>query len=226
MRRFILVTTLLYGCALWAADLEGVLASMDEAAASFTGVRAKVEKTAFTAIINENDVERGEMWVLKVSGRSGGIRMRVEFTDPAPRSVAMAGRKAEIYYPKIKTVHEYDLNRLRDAVEQFLLLGFGTRGRDLRKDYTVRLAGEEEVGGMKAAKLELVPKDRKARERLPRAELWIAEPGGYPVQQKFYWPADDTHTISYSEVKINPGLSASDVTLELPADVVREHFPQ
>lgn len=205
-----------------AADLTAVLASMDTAAASFADVTAKLEKEVFTAVINDRETEQGEMWMIR---SSRDVHLRVEFGEPNLRSIAVAGRKAEMFFPKINLINEYSLQKLQDVVDQFLLLGFGTRGTDLSKDYAVKLLGEEDVKGTKAAKLELVPKDRKDRERLSRAELWIAEPGGYPVRQKFYWPSDDTHTITYFDVKLNQSLSAGDVTLKLPANVKRE-FPQ
>ena len=220
-----LLATVLMLCPVpsFAADeLKAVLARMDQAAAKFSGVRARVEKENFTAVINETDVDRGELWM---SRKGKKLRLRIEFTEPDVRSVAMTDRRAEIYYPKINTVHEYDLGKHRDMVEQFLLLGFGTPGKKLSKDYRVKLAGNDELHGEKTAKLELVPKSRKARDRLLRVELWVADPAGYPVQQKFYWPSDDTTTIGYADVRLNPPLTDADVTLDLPADAKRE-FPQ
>jgi outer membrane lipoprotein-sorting protein len=70
-----------------------------------------------------------------------------------------------------------------------------------------------------------VPKSREVRERLMKAELWIANPGGYPVQQKFYWPSEDTTAITYTNVKLNSKLNPDDLMLKLPAGVKRE-YPQ
>ncbi|MCP5116405.1 MAG: outer membrane lipoprotein-sorting protein [bacterium] len=219
--------TLLCGLAghLWAADLGETLARMDRASFAFRSVRAEVEKENYTAVIQDRAVESGRMWMLRSAKRSKGVRMRIEFAEPNLRSVAMAGKKAEIYYPKIKTVHEYDLGKHRKLVDQFLLLGFGTPGKELSKNYRLNLAGEEEIQGQQTTKLELTPKSKKAREQLIKVELWVADPSGYPVRQKFYWPSDDTTTITYSAIEMNVGVTESDLTLKLPADVKRE-FPQ
>jgi outer membrane lipoprotein-sorting protein len=73
--------------------------------------------------------------------------------------------------------------------------------------------------------LELVPKSKKALEQLTKVELWVADPGGYPVQQKLYWPSGDTTTTSYTDIKVNPDLTDADLSLKLPSDAKRE-YPQ
>ncbi|MCW5977881.1 MAG: outer membrane lipoprotein carrier protein LolA [Bryobacteraceae bacterium] len=205
-----------------AADtLKDVLGRMDKSAAGFQSVTAKVRKAAHTAVLNEDDVESGTMWMIR-EGKS--LRMRIEFTEPDPRSVGFRGRKAEIYYPKINTVQEYDLGQHAALVDQFLLLGFGTKGSDLARDYHLKYIGEEAVGGARTDLLELVPKSKKALEQLSKVELWVAK-AGYPVQQKFHWPSDDTTTITYTEIDLNPNLSDADVALKVPAGAKRE-YPQ
>jgi outer membrane lipoprotein-sorting protein len=202
------------------AELEDVLARMDQAAAAFQDVTANVEKINFTAIINDTEIENGEIWM----SRTNGIRIRVEFGEPNPRSIALAGNKGEYYFPKLNLVNIYDLGDMGDVVDQFLLLGFGTSGRNLVRDYQVKVSGEEELGSVATTRLELVPKARQVRERFTHAELWVANNGGYPVRQKFH-TSDGTVTLTYSDVEINPGLSPADLALDLPADVKRE-YPQ
>lgn len=206
-----------------AGPVDDVLAQMDAAAKSFRSVEAKIERVSLTAVINDETVERGDMMMLRTGAGASGARMRIEFSAPNEKSVAFAGDKAEIYYPKINTVHVYDLGQHRKLVDQFLLLGFGTAGRELAKDYDISLLDKALVAGRPATGLKLTPKSKKAREQLTHAELWIANPAGYPVRQKFYWPSDDTTTITFSDVKLNPPLSESDLRLELPPDVKREH---
>jgi outer membrane lipoprotein-sorting protein len=206
-----------------AASLKEVLDRMDRAAASFQAVTAKVRKASLTAVINDETVEQGVLWMARSARKI--VRMKIEFREPDPRVLAFAGRKGEVYYPKINTVQEYDLGRHGALVDQFLLLGFGTPGRELARDYQIRLAGAEQVAGLRADRLELVPKAKEARQHIAKVELWIADPGGYPVQQKFYTPSGDTTTITYTGVVINPPLSDSDLTLKVPPDARRE-YPQ
>jgi len=202
---------------------DGVLARMDTAAASFRGVRAKLVKVTHTAVINDNSEERGSMLLLRTRPRE--VRVLIQFGEPDVRSIAFSGRKAEIYYPKIKTVHEYDLGKHRSLIDQFLLLAFGTSGKELTRDYSIKLRGQEAVLGREAALLELTPKSAQAREHLARVELWIANPGGHPLQQKFYQPSGDFTLITYTELELNPNQPPDAVELKLPKDVKRE-YPQ
>ena len=51
---------------LLAADpLANTLAAMDGSAASFTGVKAAVRKASYTAIIDDESVESGTMWMAR-----------------------------------------------------------------------------------------------------------------------------------------------------------------
>ena len=62
-------------------------------------------------------------------------------------------------------------------------------------------------------------------KNLKKLELWIPESGDYPVQQKFYLAAGDYKLATYTNVKMNPPLSDSDLKLRAPKDAKRE-FPQ
>lgn len=206
-----------------AASLKDVLDRMDRAAATFQAVTAKIRKASLTAVINDETIERGVFWMSRRPRKN--VRMKIEFHEPDPRLLGFSDRKGEVYYPKINTVQVYDLGRHGALVDQFLLLGFGTSGRELARDYQVRLVGAEQVGGVAADRLELVPKAKEARQHITKVELWIANPGGYPVQQKFYTPSGDTTTITYTDVVINPALSESDLGLAVPPNAKRE-YPQ
>ncbi len=216
---------LLFPVAASPATLDKVLAEMDAASRRIFSVKAHLTKASYTAVIDDTTIEKGTMWMAREGKNKSRVRMRIEFTEPDSRSVAFAGDKAEIYYPKIKTVHEYDLGKHKALVEAFLLLGFGSSGKELAKDYQIRLEGEEAIEGVPAWKLELVPKSRKAREKIVRVELWVAKKGAYPVRQKFHAPSGDTTTITYTQVQLNPKLTDSDLNLNLPPGVKRE-YPQ
>ena len=217
------ITLFVFVSAVVAADSpKDVLARMDKAAAQFKSVSAKIKKSAHTAVLNDDDTETGSMWMSR-SGKD--VRTRIEFTQPDPRSLSFRGKKAEIYYPKINTVQEYDLGQHAALVDQFLLLGFGTKGSDLAKDYNVKVIDKAKVGDAETDHIELVPKSKKTKEQLTKVELWVATPDGYPVQQKFYWPSEDTTTITYTDIKINPSITETDLTLKLPPNAKRE-YPQ
>ena len=207
-----------------ASDLETLLARMDQAAAEFRGMQAKLRWVKYTAIVEDESVEEGMIKVLR--GKDGEFRLLVEFQTPYSYFFAVRGEKAEIYRPRIATVEEYDLSNSKAALEQALLLGFGTEGRFLSENYNVTWQGREAAAGEATAKLELVPKTEKMAQRIPRLEMWVSTASWQAVQQKLYLPAaGDYRLYTYSEIALNPSLRGSDLRLKIPRGVKRV-YPQ
>ena len=203
-----------------AESLDAIMARMDTASPGFRSMAAKVRKISYTAVIQDKTTEAGTLYVLRKSPRD--VRLKIDFESPDPRSVAFQNRKYLNYLPKIQTVQEYDLGKQASLVDQFLLLGFGTSGRDLAGQYDMKLAGQETIEGTKTTRLELIPKSSKAREHLTKVEMWIPEGESYPIQQKFHQPSGDYYLTTYTDVKINPGLTEKDLDLRLPKGVKKE----
>ncbi|MEP7365527.1 MAG: outer membrane lipoprotein carrier protein LolA [Acidobacteriota bacterium] len=198
-----------------------VLARLDSTSAGFKSATANIERITHTAIINESLTETGSLRMLR---NKGAVQLYLEFTKPDAKTYAFRDRKAEVYFPKIQTVQEYDVGKQKGLVEQFILLGFGTSGKELSKNYDVKFIAEETVGTQKASRLELTPKSAKTREYFTKVELWInAE--GRTVRQKFYQPSGDTTAVTYSNLVWNPPLTPDALSLTLPAGVKRE-YPQ
>lgn len=202
------------------ASLSTTLAKMDQAAAGFKGMSASVRRVYHTAVINDDTVDGGTMNLKRIKARD--YRMRVDLTEPDPRSLAFDGRKAELYFPKIKTVQEYDLGKHRGMVDQFLLLGFGSTSKELESAYAIKFAGARNVAGQNSALLELTPKSKEVLQHLSKVELWVSDLTGYPVQQRFLLPGGDYQMVTYTDVKVNPDLPDSAVKLQLPRGVKRE----
>ena len=125
-----------------ASELETLLAHMDQAAAEFRGMQANLRWVKYTAIVEDESVEEGAIKVLR--GKDGEFRLLVEFRVPYSYFFAVRGTKAEIYRPRIATVEEYDLSSSKAAIEQALLLGFGTGGRFLSEHYNIAWSGSRD----------------------------------------------------------------------------------
>jgi outer membrane lipoprotein-sorting protein len=220
--RFLAFAVLTGSVGAHAQTVASVLVRMDKAAAGFRAMTGKLRKTEYTAVLNDTSVESGEICLLR-SGRE--LLMRTEILEPEPRSIGFDDSRVQVYYPKIQTVQIYDLGRQRSLVDQFLVLGFGSSGAELTRNYTVKLLGEEVVGGQRASRLELVPKSAQVAEQIRGVELWIPLEAGYPIQQKFLQPGGDYYLVTYSEVKINPNVPESGFRLRLPPGVKKE-YPQ
>lgn len=212
-----------FGAPLAAGPLETTLARIDQAAAGFKGLTADLKMTSHTDVINENTVDEGMIYVKRSKPKE--LDMLVDFQKPDKKTAAVAGRKVEIYYPKMNTVQEYDAGKNRALLDQFLLLGFGSSAADLQANYTIRATGSDTIGGQKATILELIPKSKEALAHLKKVELWISDSTGLTTQQKFYEAGGDYKLATYTNVQLKPNLPESAVRLNLPKGVKRE-FPQ
>src|SRR5258708_3034050 len=128
--RFILAAALLCASAR-AAALDQALARMDQNALKFKSVTAKIHYDSYIAVVKEHEVSPG---TFRMKRARRDVLVLVDLTEPDPKSVAFAGTKVEIYYPKAQEVQVYNLGS-RDIVEKYLALGFGASGNDLKADY-------------------------------------------------------------------------------------------
>jgi outer membrane lipoprotein-sorting protein len=147
----------------------------------------------------------------------------VDFKGLNPRTAAFEKNTAEIYYPKMQSVNVFNLGKSRSLVDQFLVLGFGSTGIELKRSYSIRLVGEQRISGEPTTRIELVPLSAAVSEYMQKAELWIAA-AGYPLQQKIYTSSTE-YTFTYSDVKLNANIPDSALKLQLPKGVKRM-YPQ
>lgn len=205
-------------------DLETVLAKMDSTAAKFESMQATITRLKYMALLDERTTESGEIFVRK--DKDDSVRLLINFKEPYVYHVAIGGNKAEIYRPRISTVEEYDIAKHRDTFQQAFLLGFGTTADYLRKNYEIRLSGEEDVAGQKTVKLELTPKSAETLKRVPQLDLWVSTMTWQAVQQKPYQPGGEDYRIfTYTGVTLNPKLDDKAFKLQIPKKAKRI-FPQ
>ena len=199
-----------------APPLAEILAGMDQSAADFTSMAASLEYTKVTVIVNDHSTQNGKINFEKERGKT---RVLISFTSPAEKHLLFADGKVQFYQPKIAQVDEYQLSSRQDLVEQFLLLGFGTSGSELRNAYQITLRGSESIAQQQCFLLDLVPKSPKVAAQLQRIQLWISPQSWEPIQQKFYEPGGDYVIARYSDMKRNVKLSDKDFRLPLKGKV-------
>lgn len=205
-------------------DLDSVLTNMDRAANGFESMQATITRLKYMALLDDETMESGEIFVRK--DKDGSVRLLINFKEPYVYHVAIGGNKAEIYRPRIVTVEEYDIAKHRDTFQQAFLLGFGTSADYLRKNYEIRLSGDEDVAGQKTVKLELIPKSEETRRQVPQLDLWVSTATWQAVQQKPYQlGGEDYRIFTYTGVTLNPKLPDSTFKLDVPRKAKRI-FPQ
>ena len=195
-------------------NLQKVISLMDATAAQFRTAQANFIWEQFFKVINETDTQKGTVYYRR-SGKD--IQMLAEITDP-PKTVLFSGGKVQVYEPKLKRVTTYEAGKNREAVESFLVLGFGGSGQDMLKTFDVKYLGTEDVGGVKVAKLELIPKSDRVRGIFAKIWLWIDMARGISVQQQFFEPSGDYRLAKYFDIKINQKIPDSAFKLKTSSD--------
>jgi outer membrane lipoprotein-sorting protein len=203
-------------------SLQQVLTRMDKAANEFKSMTARVTYVTHTDVLNENDTESGAVTMKKV--RPNEVQGKVDFTAPDQKTITIEKRRVQEYLPKLKTVEVFDLDKHGEQLDQFFMIGFGTSGMELAKDYDVTVLETENVNGQPAIHLQLNPKSPEARQYVQRLELWIPDQGDpYPLREKIIEPSRDYRLVTYSDLKINPPLQPDALQLKLPPGVKTEY---
>lgn len=205
---------------------DAILARMDKAAGEFKNMTARATYVTHTDVINEDSTETGTVVMQKVA--PGEVRGLINFLGEDQRTVSIENRKVRVYYPKINTVQEFDLGKDGEQLDQFLMIGFGTSGTALAKDYDVSVLPNETVKGLEGVKtirLQVIPKTGEARKLVTKVELWIPETGDpYPLQEKISEPSGDYRRITYTDIKTNQPLPPDALQLK-PAPGFKTQHP-
>jgi outer membrane lipoprotein-sorting protein len=186
-----------------ADSLPSILARMDKVAPDFHGLTANIVMDTYQKILDSHTPESGTLRMQRTP--KGEVRAIIEFKGAdSARTIAFQGKIIRIYYPNLNTYQDVSLGADAAVVNQYLLLGFGSSGKELAQNYDITDEGSDTVAGQAAIKLLLVPKDSKVAQRLPKVEIWIPGDGANPIQQKFYDPSGNYRLVTYSDVQLNP----------------------
>ena len=194
-----------------APSLETTLTSLDNQAASFKSLSANVERTKVTVVVNDKSTDTGTILV-------HGDKMLLQMKPPDERTVLRTGDSLFVYTPGLKRVEEYNLGKNRALVDEFMLLGFGTRGSQLKESYQVTLAGDPTVENVKTVELELIPKSQGVKNQFSKIDIWFDPATWLPVQQQFFETGSgDYSLVHYSNVVKNP---------QIPDSEFKPHWPK
>lgn len=181
-------------------SLQAVLAEMDRAAANFKSAKANLEADQYQRVVDEHDIQKGVIYFRRLGKE---LQMAADFTYPEKKYVLFSEGKVRVYQPRIEQVAQYNAGKNKAEFESFFVLGFGGSGRDLVRSFDVRLVGTEDVGGVKTAKLELIPRSKKVAAMFSRILLWIDPARGVSVQQELVEPSGDYRLAKYGDIRTN-----------------------
>ncbi len=194
---------------------------MDGQAPSFHAMFADVEMVEYNALLTSKTDETGTLKMQRL--KPGDVRAILAFAgaETDARTIAFLGKKLVLYYPKLNTYNEVDIGEQGLALNQFLLLGFGSSGKELAESYTVKFVGLEKVAGRDTSKLLLLPKDPGVKQTLQKIEIWVPDDSANPVQQQFYEPSGNYRKVTYTGITVNPPIKGT-LEFKLPAKATKQ----
>jgi len=203
-----------------AETTEAILARMNDVSANFKAMSSNISMTTFTKVIDDKEVETGTLQMQRLPGKPARALLKVS-GETDSHEVFLANNMVRIYTPKSKLVKDYNVSKSSNLVDQFLLLGFGSSGKELMESYEISNAGTEKIAGQDTTHLVLTPKLAEVKEKIAKVEMWIPVGKAYPVQQQFFEPNGNYRTTTYTDLTINPPIKGS-LEFKLPPGTKKE----
>jgi len=193
-----------------AGDLEDVLVAFDEAQASVQTLSASFVQTTINSMLKLPITAEGRFFMTKPDA------IRWEYSTPEEMSFVIANERYTGYYPARKTAEKKNVQRYSKKI--FRYFGMGQKSTELTKSYDIRLA-EPQPDSERYHVLILEPKKRRARKKVDEVRFWLDEKSYLPVKVEYLGSDGSTRLVEFTEISVNPDLSASIYNVVIPADV-------
>jgi outer membrane lipoprotein-sorting protein len=202
-----------------ADDLDKVLAKLDASAAKFKSAQGDVTwDHEQVQPLPDSDIQAGTVLFERKGGQvEMALHIKTDNKKPVFKDLVYAGGVGKLYDHQLKQMQVFQLGDKRAQLDTFLTLGFGGSGKDLQKSWVVTYAGSESVGGVSAAKLQLVPRDAEVAKTTPKVLLWIDLDKGVAVKQQRYEPSGDFVVFSYNNLRLNGSVPSGAFDLKPPS---------
>jgi outer membrane lipoprotein carrier protein len=188
--------------------LASVIERFDAAQARIERISARFEEVKTLALLKEPIVQSGEFFHTKPD------KFLWEYTAPEPKMLMLNGRDIVAYYPKQKRAEEIHTRFSKRIVKY---LGLGSVLKDLGEEYDMSLGKNNKIPGTDL--LVLTPKGRMIQKRLAEIRIWVDRTINQPRQLEYLEPDGDSARITFDRIEINPEISVSKYSIQLPEGV-------
>ncbi|HTY80965.1 MAG TPA: outer membrane lipoprotein carrier protein LolA [Candidatus Bathyarchaeia archaeon] len=177
-------------------DLDAVVDGLESTYGRMNDLRAEFTQVARNKSLGEDVKAEGTVYLKK------GGKMRWEYKSPSPQQIVSDGTYLWVYTPELNQVNKGDAPKALAGPAGSFLQGLGK----VREEFTVRfLNPANKTDGAGRPVLDLTPK--KPTPLLTRLVLTL-DPKDHVVRQAvLYDQLQNTVTMSFNRVAVNPGLS-------------------
>jgi outer membrane lipoprotein-sorting protein len=199
-------------------NLAGVLQALDEAAPKITSVSADASVADYTALVEDTTRSSG---TLDFKQTKQGPMYALNLNHPAATAKKLVYREQTLYVytPSSKQVIKYALGDKQDLLNEYLLLGMGSRGDELTRNFNVIFDGQETLGNVSTVKLTLTLL-HPGNSKLTKIDLWYDTRNWIAAQQQIWQVGGDYHLVHFSNVKRGAHLGDEPFSTDFPGATV------
>jgi len=189
-----------------AQELDQVVNALESTYGKMSDLQAEFAQVARNKSLGQDVKAEGTVYLKK------GGKMRWDYKSPAPQQIVSDGRNLWVYTPELNQVNKGDAPKALAGPAGSFLQGLGK----VREEFTVRFlnpANKTDASGRPV--LDLTPK--KPTPLLTRLVLTVDPKDSYLVRQAvLYDQLQNTVTMSFNRIALNPGLSDTLFTFTPP----------
>jgi outer membrane lipoprotein-sorting protein len=187
-----------------------VLSGFDRVQDKIRTLSARFVQTTTNQLLKDPIQASGRFYLTKPSS------VLWEYEQPEVMRFAIANDEYVGYFPQRKRAERSDVHRWSERI--FRMFGLGQTSAELGKFYTIRLA-DPGSGVPETRLLVLEPKKRRIRKQIEQVRLWVGASDFLPVKIELSGKDGYAQAIQFRDVRVNPELSASLYSIEIPPGV-------
>lgn len=200
----------------WGAVVNGkldeVLANMERVARSIKGIEADLRQEKRDMQIGGKEIYSGKIY-FQHSGKDHD-KLRIDYTVPDGQVVGVNGDKITLYQRSINQVILTTRQAQASKSQEFSFIATPYKSvPELKSQYNIVYAGDEQVGSASTAKLELTPKGRSSAKKLT---LWVDQSSWLPIKYQVIETNNNITTFTLSNLK-NGNISSDRFNVTWPA---------
>jgi outer membrane lipoprotein-sorting protein len=194
--------------------LDEVLAKMEQAARSIKTIEADMRQEKRDMQIGGKELYAGKILFLHAGKNTD--KVRIDYSKPQGQVVAVDGNKITLYQPEIKQVILTTRQAQASQNQEFSFIATPYKSvPELKSQYNIVHAGDEQVGSASTAKLELTPKGASSAKKLT---LWVDQSSWLPIKYQVIETNNNVTTFTLTSMKINGGTKGDPFKVNWPAD--------
>lgn len=192
--------------------LDEVLANMERAARSIKTIEADMHQEKRNMQIGGKEVYAGRIRFQHASKTVD--RFRIDYSIPAGQVVVVDGNKIILYQPSINQVILTTRQAQASQNQEFSFIATPYKSvPELKTQYNIEYAGDEQVGSGTTAKLELTPRKASSAKKLT---LWVDQSSWLPIKYQVVETNNNVTTFVLTGLKLNGGFPGNTFKLTWP----------